>query len=77
MVYKKRKGWQRTQFRKLPVGSVYWLASALTVAPSVKSGGRTLQGGVTISTGTPTNTTVADGTVAVVKVPGQFMHGVR
>lgn len=77
MVYKKLKGWERQQFRKLPVKAPYWLATNLVVPPFIKSTYTARQGGVTITTGRPTNTAVADGTVSTVRVPHQFIHGVR
>jgi len=68
MVYS-RKTVQRGQFRNVPFGGLYFLASNLATAPSVKHGRRSLLGGWSTSTGRPTMTAVADTSVAVVRVP--------
>jgi hypothetical protein len=72
MVYHKLKPY-RTQFRKLARGQGYWLATNLATAPAIKTDRRSSLGGWSTTTGAPTLTAVSDTSVAVVRVPTQFM----
>ena len=61
----------RSSFRQLPFGALYWLASALNVAPSVKVGRRLVATG--FSTNALTTSSVSDTSVAVVRVQPYFL----
>lgn len=70
MVYHSKKKY-RTQFRKLPSGQEYWLASNITVAPSLKVNRTSSLKGMD-ATGAHTTDTVSPTTVGVIKVPRQW-----
>lgn len=70
MVYRRTKV-SRSTFRKLPQGALYWVASAVNVAPSVKVGRHAKAGA--LANGAITQTAVADATVAVVRVPAALI----
>ena len=64
----------RTQFRRLAFGEAFWLASNTSVAPFIKKGRTSyLAGWAASPDGSATLTTVADTSVAVVRVPGVFL----
>jgi hypothetical protein len=71
MVYHKKKVY-RTTFRNLPFGHNYWVDSSLSVAPSEKYNRTNALGGWNTTTGAPILSSVADVSVAVVRVPRQF-----
>lgn len=68
MMYARTRA-ERSQFRKIPFGAPYFLATNLATAPTIKYSRRASLGGWSTSTGRPTTTAVADTSVAVVKVP--------
>ena len=63
---------KRTNFRKLPFGTAFWLASNTTVAPFVKIS-RTGYASGWNADGSLNETAVSDSTVAVVYVPDKFL----
>jgi hypothetical protein len=62
----------RTNFRSLPFGQRYWLATNVATAPSTKLDRKNALAGWNISTGAATLSAITDTSVAVVKVPRQF-----
>lgn len=70
MVFRRTKV-ARTTFRKLPQGALYWLSTAVNVAPSIKVGRHAKAGA--LASGAITQTAVADATVAVVRVPAALV----
>ena len=71
-VYNKKRVY-RSQFRDLARGQAYWLSTNLATAPSVKATRTASLSGWTTTTGAPTLSTVADVSVAVGRVPQQFL----
>jgi hypothetical protein len=63
----------RTNFRKLPKGADFWLASNLATTSQDKADRNHTIGGWNTSTGAATLTLVADTSVAVVPVPRKFL----
>lgn len=70
MVFRRTKV-TRSQFRHLPTGARYWLATAVNVAPSIKVSARGKAGA--FANGTITRTAITDTSVAVVRVPDAFI----
>lgn len=69
-----RKKVQRTNFRKIAMGSLYWTVAGIGSAPLVKIGRRASLGGDTLSTGVPTQTAVTDTTIVAIRVPRGFAN---
>lgn len=63
---------QRSQYRKMPFAAAYWLSTNLATAPRIKYG-RTSYINGWASDGSVTLGTESDTSVAVTRVPGQFM----